>query len=255
MKSFFKLFIAGWVFIDADTKGSVNISAAFWHTSKISECSAVPTPFWRAPSASCGRSWLEAVHRRSSCGGSRPRVGLGGAWRRSRRPAEAAECAPRRLSGLTQNLSGCAPLCATTNKCAQQVLAERRESSVLWPFVMATRGLQLGEFPSLYLVRRAESLQPAALIMRAVSLWHQTLESQEAPRHGECAARLHPHVTAAIFHIKGHHLTLLSGRLAECYCTVVRMSTSSPMHHAEARWPETPRPSPHPPPTPSHTQM
>lgn len=74
---------------------------------------------------------------------------------------------------------------------------------------MATRGLQLGEFPSLYLACRAELSQPAALIMRAVSHWHQTLESQEAPRHGECATRLHPHVTAAIFHIKGHQLTLI----------------------------------------------
>lgn len=74
---------------------------------------------------------------------------------------------------------------------------------------MATRGLQLGEFPSLFLARRAESFQPAALIMTAVSHWHQTLESQEAPRHGECATRLHPHVTAAIFHIKGHQLTLI----------------------------------------------
>lgn len=76
-------------------------------------------------------------------------------------------------------------------------------------FVMATRGLQLGEFPSLYLACRGELSQPAALIMRAVSHWHQTLESQEAPRHGECATRLHPHVTAAIFHIKGHQLTLI----------------------------------------------
>lgn len=97
--------------------------------------------------------------------------------------------------------------------------------------------------------------------MAAVSHWHQTPESQEAPRHGECATRLHPHVTAAIFHIKGHHLTLIvrevGGVLMYSRTNVHVFPDASlwgplagdPTQLRLCAW----RP-PHPPPTPSHVR-
>lgn len=83
---------------------------------------------------------------------------------------------------------------------------------------MATRRIQLKEFPSTCLDYTLCIAQDCCLcwllrfwhkIMATVSHWHQNLESQEAPRHVQCAARLRPYITALIFHIKGHDLTLI----------------------------------------------
>lgn len=102
---------------------------------------------------------------------------------------------------------------------------------------MATRRIQLEEFLSrcsdftLCVVQNRSLCRLLRFwqeIMATLSHWHQNLESQEAPRHVQCAARLRPYITAVIFHIKGHDQHLLSDSLVECWRPVVRMSTSSP---------------------------
>lgn len=90
-------------------------------------------------------------------------------------------------------------------------------------------------------------------IMTAVSHWHQTLESQEAPRHVECATRLHPYVTAAIFHIKGHDLTLI---VREVGGVLMHSRTNVHVFADASLWDPTQLrlcawSSPRPPPTPS----
>lgn len=82
---------------------------------------------------------------------------------------------------------------------------------------MATRRISLQEFLShcsdftLCVVHDRSRSRPVMTrdYGLTVSHWHQNLESQEAPRHVQCAARLRPYITAVIFHIKGHNLTLI----------------------------------------------
>lgn len=91
------------------------------------------------------------------------------------------------------------------------------ENGRICAFVMATRRIQLKEFPScsgftLCVVQEHSLCRLLRFwheIMATVSRWHQNLESQEAPRHGQCAARLRSCIAAVIFHIKGHDLTFI----------------------------------------------
>lgn len=111
--------------IDTDGEAGLNILATVWHMSRINDRSAVPTSFWHTPTASRGCSWLEAGHGTPQ----------GQLWRvlanrriRRRVSEELRSCTRRRM--LKLNLSGCAKLRTTADKYAQQVLAERMDSSV-----------------------------------------------------------------------------------------------------------------------------
>lgn len=171
---------------------------------QLNDRSAVPTSFWRASTASHGRSWLKA-------GQGTPQGRL---WRISancRIRVELWSCTRRKM--LKLNLSGCAKLPTTADKYAQQV-HERMDSSV--PLSWQPQEFSLKNF--CHVARTLPCVSCRLLrfwheIMVTVSHWHQNLESQEAPRHGQCAARLRPYITAVIFHIKGHDLTLTASQV------------------------------------------
>lgn len=111
------------VFIDTEAEAvniGVNILATAWHMPQINDFSAVPISFWCVPAASRGCSWLEAGH-----GAPPGQLWRGSANRRIRRCEEHHSCRMLKL-----NLCGCAKLRASADKYAQQVLAERMDSSV-----------------------------------------------------------------------------------------------------------------------------
>lgn len=182
-----------------DAEASLNIVPTVWNMPQINDCPAVPTSFWRASAASRGRSWLEEGQGTpwASCGGSQPSTRLGGVCR-------------RRM--LKLNLSGCAKLRASTDKYAQRVLAERMDSSVPLSW-------QPEEFSSKncrHIVRTlpcascriALSAASFGFDTRLWQLFHTGIRTR-SHRRRHVTARLRPYITAVIFHIEGHHLTLV----------------------------------------------